>query len=135
MLSFGDEMRHRLLQFVTGTSRVPMNGFSVSSLHRNPSLRLLSSKMHFFLQELYGSNGPQKFCIEKAGSEESLPMAHTCFNRFVHLKKTNLSKLLPGWTCLLTLLIKPSSPNLFLLWKDRRDSMEWTSQTILYPAA
>ena len=88
VLSFGDEMRHRLLQFVTGTSRVPMNGFSVSSLHRNPSSRLLSSKMHFFLQELYGSNGPQKFCIEKAGSEESLPMAHTCFNRFVHLKKT-----------------------------------------------
>ena len=40
--------------------------------------------MFFFLQELYGSNGPQKFCIEKAGSEESLPMAHTCFNRFVH---------------------------------------------------
>ena len=77
-------MRHRLLQFVTGTSRVPMNGFSVSSLHRNPSSRLLSSKMDFFLQELYGSNGPQKFCIEKAGSEESLPMAHTCFNRFVH---------------------------------------------------
>ena len=30
VLSFGDEMRHRLLQFVTGTSRVPMNGFSVS---------------------------------------------------------------------------------------------------------
>ena len=84
MLSFGDEMRHRLLQFVTGTSRVPMNGFSVSSLHRNPSSRLRSSKMHFFLQELYGSNGPQKFCIEKAGIEESLPMAHTCFNRFVH---------------------------------------------------
>jgi len=59
VLSFGDEMRHRLLQFVTGTSRVPMNGFA----------------------ELYGSNGPQKFCIERAGSEDSLPMAHTCFNR------------------------------------------------------
>ena len=40
VLSFGDEMRHRLLQFVTGTSRVPMNGFSVSSLQRNPSSRL-----------------------------------------------------------------------------------------------
>ena len=75
-------MRHRLLQFVTGTSRVPMNGFSVSSLHRNTSSRL-QFQIHFFLQELYGSNGPQKFCIEKAGSEESLPMAHTCFNRFI----------------------------------------------------
>ena len=50
VLSFGDEMRHRLLQFVTGTSRVPMNGFAVSSLQRNPSSRLLSSKMYFFLQ-------------------------------------------------------------------------------------
>ena len=29
VLSFGDEMRSRLLQFVTGTSRVPMNGFAV----------------------------------------------------------------------------------------------------------
>ena len=98
MLSFGDEMRHRLLQFVTGTSRVPMNGFSVSSLHRNPSSRLISSKMHFFLQELYGSNGPQKFCIEKAGSEESLPMAHTCFNRFVHkeFKKDQVIKTFAG---------------------------------------
>jgi len=59
VLTMGDEMRHRLLQFVTGTSRVPMNGFS----------------------ELYGSNGPQKFCIEKVGSVDSLPRAHTCFNR------------------------------------------------------
>ena len=30
VLSFGDEKRSRLLQFVTGTSRVPMNGFAVS---------------------------------------------------------------------------------------------------------
>lgn len=34
-------MRARLLQFVTGTSRVPMNGF----------------------KELYGSNGPQMFTV------------------------------------------------------------------------
>ena len=31
VLSFGDEMRSRLLQFVTGTSRVPMNGFAVGT--------------------------------------------------------------------------------------------------------
>merc|ERR1711879_898244 len=43
VLSFSNEMRSRLLQFVTGTSRVPMNGF----------------------KELYGSNGPQLFTIEK----------------------------------------------------------------------
>jgi len=59
VLSFNNEMRSRLLQFVTGTSRVPMNGF----------------------KELYGSNGPQLFTIEKWGSATSYPRAHTCFNR------------------------------------------------------
>ncbi|XP_051235024.1 E3 ubiquitin-protein ligase NEDD4-like isoform X1 [Dicentrarchus labrax] len=53
------EKRIRLLQFVTGTSRVPMNGFA----------------------ELYGSNGPQLFTIEQWGTREKLPRAHTCFNR------------------------------------------------------
>lgn len=53
--SFDLETRARLLQFVTGTSRVPMNGFS----------------------ELYGSNGPQKFTIEPWGTPHSLPRAHT----------------------------------------------------------
>ncbi|KRZ55576.1 E3 ubiquitin-protein ligase NEDD4 [Trichinella nativa] len=59
VLSFDNEMRSRLLQFVTGTSRVPMNGF----------------------RELYGSNGLQKFTIEKWSTPEMLPRAHTCFNR------------------------------------------------------
>lgn len=59
VLSFTNEMRSRLLQFVTGTSRVPMNGF----------------------KELYGSNGPQPFTIEKWGNPNSFPRAHTCFNR------------------------------------------------------
>ncbi|XP_041763411.1 E3 ubiquitin-protein ligase Nedd-4-like isoform X6 [Anopheles merus] len=59
VLSFSNEMRARLLQFVTGTSRVPMNGF----------------------KELYGSNGPQMFTIEKWGTPENYPRAHTCFNR------------------------------------------------------
>merc|ERR1712136_69867 len=53
------EMRVRFLQFVTGTSRVPMNGFA----------------------ELWGSNGPQLFTIEKWGTPDKLPRAHTCFNR------------------------------------------------------
>nr|XP_020462773.1 E3 ubiquitin-protein ligase NEDD4 isoform X2 [Monopterus albus] len=53
------EKRIRLLQFVTGTSRVPMNGFA----------------------ELYGSNGPQLFTIEQWGTRDKLPRAHTCFNR------------------------------------------------------
>ncbi|XP_035902029.1 E3 ubiquitin-protein ligase Nedd-4-like isoform X2 [Anopheles stephensi] len=59
VLSFSNEMRARLLQFVTGTSRVPMNGF----------------------KELYGSNGPQMFTIEKWGTPDNYPRAHTCFNR------------------------------------------------------
>lgn len=59
ILLMDSESRIRLLQFVTGTSRVPMNGFS----------------------ELQGSNGPQKFTIEKWGDSDKLPRAHTCFNR------------------------------------------------------
>uniref|UniRef100_A0A672SBI9 HECT-type E3 ubiquitin transferase n=1 Tax=Sinocyclocheilus grahami TaxID=75366 RepID=A0A672SBI9_SINGR len=51
------EKRIRLLQFVTGTSRVPMNGFA----------------------ELYGSNGPQLFTIEQWGTPDKLPRAHTWF--------------------------------------------------------
>lgn len=50
-------MRSRLLQFVTGTSRVPMNGF----------------------KELYGSNGPQLFTIEKWGISDNYPRAHTWY--------------------------------------------------------
>ncbi|CAH8655523.1 unnamed protein product [Schistosoma rodhaini] len=57
--TFTNELRSRLLQFVTGTSRVPMNGFS----------------------ELWGSSGPQKFTVECWGSVDQLPRAHTCFNR------------------------------------------------------
>uniref|UniRef100_A0A8C5NCT6 HECT-type E3 ubiquitin transferase n=1 Tax=Gouania willdenowi TaxID=441366 RepID=A0A8C5NCT6_GOUWI len=56
---FNNEQRLRLLQFVTGTSSVPYEGFA--------SLR--------------GSNGLRRFCIEKWGKVMSLPRAHTCFNR------------------------------------------------------
>ncbi|XP_035753932.1 NEDD4-like E3 ubiquitin-protein ligase WWP2 [Egretta garzetta] len=31
--------------------------------------------------ELTGSNGPQKFCIDKVGKDTWLPRSHTCFNR------------------------------------------------------
>ena len=33
------------------------------------------------VKELYGSNGPQLFTIEKWGSPTNYPRAHTCFNR------------------------------------------------------
>ena len=36
---------------------------------------------NFILQELHGSNGPCKFKISKTERSESLPRAHTCFNR------------------------------------------------------
>jgi hypothetical protein len=48
---FDNERRLRLLQFVTGTSSIPFEGFSA----------------------LRGSNGPRKFCIEKWGRVTSLP--------------------------------------------------------------
>ncbi|XP_065918964.1 E3 ubiquitin-protein ligase NEDD4-like isoform X2 [Dysidea avara] len=57
--SFDNETRARLLQFVTGTTKVPMNGF----------------------RELQGSDGRQKFTIKKTGNPNSLPLSHTCFNR------------------------------------------------------
>ncbi|XP_036110043.1 E3 ubiquitin-protein ligase HECW2 [Molossus molossus] len=56
---FNNEQRLRLLQFVTGTSSIPYEGFA--------SLR--------------GSNGPRRFCVEKWGKITALPRAHTCFNR------------------------------------------------------
>lgn len=53
------EQRARLLQFTTGTSRIPVNGF----------------------KDLQGSDGPRRFTIEKAGEGDQLPKSHTCFNR------------------------------------------------------
>lgn len=54
-----NEQRARLLQFTTGTSRIPVNGF----------------------KDLQGSDGPRRFTIEKAGEIQQLPKSHTCFNR------------------------------------------------------
>ncbi|KAI9674348.1 MAG: hypothetical protein M1829_003750 [Trizodia sp. TS-e1964] len=53
------EQKSRLLQFATGTSRIPVNGF----------------------KDLQGSDGPRRFTIEKAGEVTQLPKSHTCFNR------------------------------------------------------
>lgn len=56
---FPPERKSRLLQFTTGTSRIPVNGF----------------------KDLQGSDGPRRFTIEKAGDPSQLPKSHTCFNR------------------------------------------------------
>lgn len=58
--SFSKEDMARLLQFITGTSKVPLEGFKA----------------------LQGISGTQRFQIHKAyGSRERLPSAHTCFNQ------------------------------------------------------
>ncbi|KAI3760741.1 hypothetical protein L1987_51140 [Smallanthus sonchifolius] len=58
--AFSKEDKARLLQFVTGTSKVPLEGFSA----------------------LQGISGSQKFQIHKAyGRPDHLPSAHTCFNQ------------------------------------------------------
>eukprot|EP00049_Salpingoeca_infusionum_P025616 m.20709 g.20709 ORF g.20709 m.20709 type:complete len:835 (-) comp8195_c0_seq1:206-2710(-) len=56
---FDQEKRTRLLQFVTGSARLPVGGFA----------------------ELHGSNGLQPFCIDRFGDHKALPRSHTCFNR------------------------------------------------------
>jgi E3 ubiquitin-protein ligase HUWE1 len=58
--SYDKEERAKLLQFVTGTSKVPLNGF----------------------QELEGMNGFSRFNIHRDyGNKDRLPSSHTCFNR------------------------------------------------------
>lgn len=58
--SYDKEERAKLLQFVTGTSKVPLNGF----------------------KELEGMNGFSRFNIHRDyGNKERLPSSHTCFNQ------------------------------------------------------
>ncbi|KAG8326839.1 hypothetical protein J6590_032672 [Homalodisca vitripennis] len=61
--NYSEEMRARLLQFVTGSSRVPLQGFKA-------------------LQGSTGAVGPRLFTIHVIDApQENLPKAHTCFNR------------------------------------------------------
>lgn len=53
--SWDGEQKSRLLQFATGTSRIPVNGF----------------------KDLQGSDGPRRFTIEKQGELNNLPKSHT----------------------------------------------------------
>lgn len=58
--SFDTEEKAKLLQFATGTSKVPLNGF----------------------KELVGMHGVSKFTIHRDyGSKDRLPSSHTCFNQ------------------------------------------------------
>lgn len=58
--SFSQEERALFLQFVTGTAKVPLDGFKA----------------------LQGSDGVKRFNIHKAhNGAHLLPTAHTCFNQ------------------------------------------------------
>ena len=59
LYSWPSERKARLLQFTTGTSSVPVNGF----------------------KDLQGSDGPRRFTIVKSGDPSGLPCSHTCFNQ------------------------------------------------------
>jgi hypothetical protein len=48
-----------LIQFITGTSKIPVDGFS----------------------QLRGMNGLQRISIHKDPSLHQLPKSHTCFNQ------------------------------------------------------
>ena len=56
---FSQEMLAWFLQFVTGSTQVPLEGF----------------------KGLMGMRGPQKFSIHRAYGSDRLPTAHTCFNQ------------------------------------------------------
>ncbi|WFC97362.1 HECT-type E3 ubiquitin transferase [Malassezia yamatoensis] len=57
--SFDQTEKAKLLQFITGTSKVPLEGFA----------------------HLQGVQGTQRFNIHRAYGEGRLPAAHTCFNQ------------------------------------------------------
>ncbi|KAK3557199.1 hypothetical protein QTP70_026142, partial [Hemibagrus guttatus] len=69
---FDEERRARLLQFVTGSSRVPLQGFKA----------------------LQGAAGPRQFTIQQIDANtNNLPKAHTCFNRIDIPPYENYDKL------------------------------------------
>lgn len=70
--SFDTEERAKLLQFSTGSSKVPLNGF----------------------KELSGVNGISKFSIHRTYEDtDRLPTAHTCFNQIDLPAYENYAKL------------------------------------------
>jgi E3 ubiquitin ligase SMURF1/2 len=79
--SYDEEKRARLLQFVTGSSRVPLEGFKA-------------------LQGSTGAAGPRLFTIHLVDScTDLLPKAHTCFNRLDMPKYETYVKMYEKLTC------------------------------------
>lgn len=69
--SWDGEQKSRLLQFTTGTSRIPVNGF----------------------KDLQGSDGPRRFTIEKQGEMNNLPKSHTWYVSQCYVSDLNSSML------------------------------------------
>lgn len=89
--SFDKEEQAKLMQFVTGTSKVPLNGF----------------------KELEGMNGVNRFNIHRDyGNKDRLPSSHTCFNRKFSLSwlltRQCFAKIFASLTVLFQSLISPS---------------------------
>lgn len=59
LVGLDKEMKAAFIMFVTGTSKVPIEGFKA----------------------LKGMSGPQKFQIHKCFDIDKLPSSHTCFNQ------------------------------------------------------
>lgn len=98
------EQKSRLLQFTTGTSRIPVNGF----------------------KDLQGSDGPRRFTIEKSGDPAALPKSHTWY---VSIRSGSciwcmMTNLFPNTastvlTFLLTRRTMPSSTKCLSRWRKR----------------
>jgi E3 ubiquitin-protein ligase HUWE1 len=56
---YSQESLAKLVQFITGTSKIPVEGFS----------------------QLVGMNGIQRISIHRDPNEHQLPKSHTCFNQ------------------------------------------------------
>lgn len=96
---FSNEQRLRLLQFVTGTSSIPIDGFA----------------------NLRGSTGPRRFCIEKWGKPNSLPRAHTCFNRYESLFSLIYARFISNF-----------SPH-FIIFFILLNVLDWTCHLTIHP--
>ena len=113
---FSQENKARLLQFATGTSRVPAQGFKVRHWCQRPSLRrrcaaacaaacppapTRSPATHPLLprQALQSNDGHSRLFTLKsvAKSISIMPRSHTCFNRIdlpVYADKAELARFL-----------------------------------------
>jgi E3 ubiquitin-protein ligase NEDD4 len=84
------EQKSRLLQFTTGTSRIPVNGF----------------------KDLQGSDGPRRFTIEKSGDPAALPKSHTWYVWIADFVGSRLTiAVSTGWTSRRTRRTKHWSTN------------------------